>query len=278
MADLGIANQSIQDDIEYYRTRRFGHVSERWDLDQHDIDIPSLTVQVFTMNEGDSLLHPVSGTIVAGYFADVLDGYPKIRLTGGDTQVAGFEAAFRTARTSNADFFIILGFSESERTFRARARLYLARTGTLLADYSVERTGNDRIRDSLLRLGSNVNELLPIRGVLLEKRFDRGVIDLGLLHGLKEKDTLLIVKAGKVALRTDKVGFALQDADVVGKITLDAVDEAVAEGVLEKKSFYDYISVGDEVVILTDEETQKRFQEKETATTSRLLEELVDLK
>ena len=123
-----------------------------------------------------------------------------------------------------------------------------------------------------------MNELLPVRGVLLEKRFDRGVIDLGLLHGLKEKDTLLIVKAGKVALRTDKVGFALQDADVVGKITLDAIDEAVAEGVLEKKSFYDYISVGDEVMILPDEETQKRFQEKETATTSRLLEELVDLK
>jgi tetratricopeptide (TPR) repeat protein len=276
LKDLGLADRNIQDDIDYYKMQTFGKVSAKWNLDQHDIDIRSLSLQVFTLASRNSLYHPASSVIITSLFKDVLDGYGKLKILEANPSVGSFEEAFRTARTAKADFFILLNFGESERTFGAGAGLYLSKTGTLLAGLSVERTGNNRIRDALLRLGSNINEMLPVRGVLLKKEFERGVIDLGSIHGIKEKDALLVVKAGKVSLRSDAIGFAFTEADVVGQLNIDAVDEAVSEGVLVKKSFYDYVSPGDEVVFLP--KTEGKREEPTVNPASSLLMELVDLK
>jgi tetratricopeptide (TPR) repeat protein len=276
LKELGITDRGILDDIEYYRTQGYGTVSEKWNLDQHDIDMRTLSLEVFTLVPRNSLFHPASGAIIAALFSDVLDGYGKIKVIPTNPTVASFEEAFRAARTGKADFFIILNFSEGERSFYAKSRLYLSKTGTLLSELSTERTGNGRIRDSLLRLGSSINDILPVRGVLLKKEFDRGVIDLGRIHGLKEKDSLVIVKAGKVSLTSDAIGFTYAENDVVGQITLDNIDEAVAEGSLAKKTFYDYISTGDEVLFLP--KTQPTVNEASAIQGTTLLQELVDLK
>jgi tetratricopeptide (TPR) repeat protein len=280
LKDLGLADRKIEDDIAYYRTKSIGRVSEKWKIDQHDIDPRSLSLQVYTLAPRNSLIHPASAEVVARLFKDVLDGYGKLRVQDVKPLVGSFEDAFRAARAGKADFFVLLTFDEGERTFGARARLYLARTGALMADLSAERTGNDRIRDTLLKVGSTMNGLLPIKGVLLRKEFDRGVIDLGSFHGLKEKDKLVIVKAGKVSLESGKIGYQFSENDVVGEITLDGIDEAVAEGTLAKKSFYDYITTGDEVLFLP------QVQGKTAATTSpqaaapatELLRTLLELK
>jgi tetratricopeptide (TPR) repeat protein len=280
LKDLGLADQPINDDIAYYKTKSIGRVSEKWKIDQHDLDIRSLSLQVFTLAPRHSLLHPAAAEIVARLFKDVLDGYGKLRVQEAVNPAAGFEEAFRAARTSKSDFFILLDFAETERTFGVRCRLYLSKTGALLAETSAERTGNDRVRDALLKTGSTINDVLPVRGVLLRKEFDRGVIDLGSFHGLKEKDKLVIVKAGKVRLESGAIGFTYSENDVVGEIALDGVDEAVSEGKLAKKSFYDYITTGDEVLYLPAEQGKKDDggAKPAAAPSTDLLRELLELK
>ncbi|RPJ06787.1 MAG: hypothetical protein EHM28_09390 [Spirochaetaceae bacterium] len=250
ITEKNIVDRRIQDDIEYYRTKTYGTVAEKWQLDQHNIVIKSLAVSMFYLPGRNSSLHPTSDGIVAAYFKDVLDGFDKMDVGKTEPVAANYEQAFRTARSDKSDYFLIFSFTESERSFRATCMLYLSRTGTELARFSAERTGNDRIRDTLLRVGNSLSDTLPLRGVLLKKQFDNGVIDIGRIHGLEEKKVLLIVKQGRVGLQTDKVGFTYQPGDVVGELTLTKVDEAVAEGAIAKKSFYDYAAAGDEVLYL----------------------------
>jgi tetratricopeptide (TPR) repeat protein len=284
LKDLGLADRRINDDIAYYQTKSIGRVAQKWGIDQHDLDERSLSVQIFTLAPRNSLIHPASAEIVARFFKDVLDGYGKLRVPDVNPVAGSFEEAFRAARTAKADFFILLNFDEGERTFQARARLYLAKTGSLMADLSAERTGNDRVRDALLKVGSTVNDLLPVRGTLLRKEFDRGVVDLGSFQGLKEKDKLVIVKAGRVSLESSTIGFQYSDNDVVGYLTLDGIDEAVSEGSLEKKSFYDYVTTGDEVLFLPQGEGKTLSAPTangpltEAAPASELLRALLQLK
>lgn len=243
------SDRFVLDEIEYFKSRAIGSVAEKWGIDQHNHDIRSHIISLFYTPAGNSVIHPLSDGIVAEYFRDVLDGYGKLLLEREiPLEVSSFEQAFRQARAEKSDFFLVFSFDESERAFTGQCILYLSRTGTELARFRVERTGNDRIRDALLRLGNNLNDLLPLRGVLLKKEFDTGVIDLGTIHGLKKDDVLLIVKQGRVALRTDAIGFSYNKEDVVGEITITQADEAVSEGTLKKNSFYDYITAGDEVL------------------------------
>ena len=51
-----------------------------------------------------------------------------------------------------ADYFLILRFEESERSFSAELEQYLGRTGTRVASYRAFRTGNDRVQDCLALL------------------------------------------------------------------------------------------------------------------------------
>jgi tetratricopeptide (TPR) repeat protein len=278
LKDLGLADRRITDDIAYYKTKSIGRVSQKWKIDQHDLDLRSLSIMVFTLEPRNSLLHPASAEIVARLYKDVLDGYGKLRVAETPPVVKSYEEAFRTARQGKADFFILLNFNETDRTFGARVRLYLAKTGALLADFSAERTGNDRVRDALQKTGILVNDLLPLRGILLRKEFDRGVVDLGSFHGLKEKDTLIIVKAGKVTLQSGAVAYTYAENDVVGELTLDTIDEAVSEGRLTKKSFYDYISTGDEVLFLPKNRKPRSKDELAASPATDLLRALVELK
>ncbi len=275
---LGLADRRINDDIAYYKTKSIGRVSEKWGIDQHDLDERSLSIQVFTVSPRNSLIHPASAGIVARFFHDIIDGYGKLRVRNVEPSVGSFEEAFRAAREAKDDFFVILTFDEGERTFSARCRLYLAKTGALMADLSVERTGNDRVRDALLKLGSTLNDLLPIRGVLIRKQFDRGVVDLGGFQGVKVKDTLVIVKAGKATLESGTLGYRYSENDVVGTLVVDGVDEAVSEGTLEKKSFYDYISTGDDVLFLPKGGAKEAATEPAAAPATELLRELLGLK
>jgi hypothetical protein len=111
----------------------------------------------------------------------------------------------------------------------------------------VYRTGNDRVRDSFLRICADIAARLPIRGTLIARKVDQGLIDLGSIHGVKKGDRLLIVRKGAVRLSNQGPALSWEQADVVGELTVAAVDEAVAEGTIARKGYFDLVNVGDTV-------------------------------
>ncbi len=162
--------------------------------------------------------------------------------------VTGFDEAFRAARTAGNDYFVLLGIDEADRTFSATLDLYLARTGGRIASFAVSRTGNDRVRDALMKLAAQSADQLSPRGTLLTRKFGQGVIDLGSFQGVKKDDALVIVRKGGVRLRSDGPGLLYDDSDAIGDFKVTGLDEAVSEGSVTGRGYFDYVNIGDQVV------------------------------
>ena len=248
LARLGVKDTFVQDEIERLVSGRADAVSRAWGYDQYNLERRRYTIPVFTLASNNRLLHPLASDDIARYFSSQLGRYDSIMEPDVQPGVAGFDEAFRAARSAGMDYFIVLSLDEAERSFSAMADLYLSRTGARIGSFAGFRTGNDRVRDTLLKLGGQVAGLMPARGSLLLRKFGNGLIDLGTSHGVKKGDTLIIVRQGGVRLQADGPGLAYDDKDVIGDFHVSGADEAVSEGVVTNRGYFDYINAGDQVI------------------------------
>ena len=245
---LGFKDTAVTDGIEIVDSQLLDTVAATWGLDQYALERRTYSLAAFCIPREVRELHPFAGGELAEYLKDQLRRFDTVVVPDSEPLAQSFEEAFRRARGLGADYFLILRFEESERSFSAELEQYLGRTGTRVASYRAFRTGNDRVQDCLVLLTSQLQAALPAWGRLVTREFDTGVVDLGRLDGLKAEDKLVVVKRGKVRLRNDGVGLAMDDKDIVGDFQVLHPDERVSEGTLKRKSFFDLTNPGDEVV------------------------------
>ena len=247
LARLGSKDPLVLDEVEALASERADTVSRLWGYDQYNLERRRYTIPVFTLPARNRFLHPLADEDLARSFAFQAARFDSIAVPEGRSSVAGFDEAFRGARGSGSDYFVVLGLDESERSFTATADLYLSRTGARIGSFAVFRTGNDRIRDSFQKICEQIATLLPARGTLLVRKFDQGLVDIGTFQGLKKGDVLVIVRGGSIRLDAEKPGLAYDEKDVVGDFTVTNPDEGVAEGVVAQRGYFDYVNPGDEV-------------------------------
>ena len=248
LAKLGSKDTFVSDEIERLTSTLSESVSRSWGYDQYNLDRSRYVIPVYTLAAKNRLVHPLAGEDLAKYFASILARYDSVSTPDAQPMVTGFDQAFRAARTAGNDYFVLLSLDEADRSFSATVDLYLARTGGRIASFAAFRTGNDRVRDSLMKLASEVAGLLPPRGTLLVRKFGQGAIDLGSFQGVKQGDALVIVRKGGVRLRSDGPGLAYDDRDVIGDFKVTGLDEAVSEGSVTGRGYFDYVNAGDQVV------------------------------
>lgn len=248
LAKLGSRDTFVSDEIERLTSALSESVSRSWGYDQYNLDRSRYTIPVYTLSNGSRLAHPMAGDDLGRYFAALLARYDSIATPDVPPLVTGFDQAFRAARTAGNDYFALLTLDEADRSFSATVDLYLARTGGRIASFAAFRTGNDRVRDSLMKLASEVAGILAPRGTLLVRKFGQGAVDLGSFQGVKQGDAMVIVRKGGVRLRPDGPGLAYDDRDVIGDFKVAGLDEAVSEGSVTGRGYFDYVNAGDQVV------------------------------
>jgi tetratricopeptide (TPR) repeat protein len=248
LAKLGSKDTFVLDEIERLNSLLSESVSRSWGYDQYNLDRSRYAIPVYTLTSGNRLVHSLVGDDLARYFASLLGRFDGIVAPDVPPSVTGFDQAFRAARTAGNDYFALLAIDESDRSFSATVDLYLARTGGRIASFASFRTGNDRVRDSLMKLAAQVADLLPPKGSLLTRKFGQGVVDLGAFQGVKKDDALVIVRKGRVQLRTDGPGLAYDDKDVLGDFKVTGLDEALSEGAVAGRGYFDYVNIGDQVL------------------------------
>jgi hypothetical protein len=248
LSSLGVKDALVDDEIEAFTSDLADSVSAHWGYDQYNIERRRYLLSVFTIPDRNRLLHVMASEDLAGFSASQLARSDAVNLSEGSRTTRSFEDAFRAARETGADYFILFRFEESERSFTAYADVYLARTGARVGSFSAFRTGNDRVRDSLSKLCEQIGGLLPPRGTIIARRFDVGLIDLGTFHGIKNGERLVIVRKGKVRLKSDGAGLDYDPGDLLGEFAVTASDEAVSEGSIVRSGYFDFINQGDEVL------------------------------
>ncbi len=261
---MGYTDNIIQDALETTRNERHGQVSVEWGIDQYNIEKDKLELGVYTLVPANREMHPTAGEISSHYFIDMLQKEERFNIVNREIAINSFDQAFRGSRELDADYFIILRCQESERSFSIGADLFLGRTGARLNTMHIFRTANNRVRNAFLVLVSEVEELLPLQARLLTREFDRGVIDLGRLNGVKEEDNFIIIKKGKLILKNDSIGYLFAENDVLGEFTVTRSDENLSEGIITKKSFFDRINQGD-ILIAAPLAGESGTEEKEEA-------------
>jgi len=110
------------------------------------------------------------------------------------------------------------------------------------------RTGVDRLRNASRGIADQLGASLPFRGKLVFRKAAQGLIDKGKADGVKEGDIYDVVKKGRPQTANQGIGLFYQPDDLVGKMTIESVDEEIASGTLTRSGFFDRIEAGDEVI------------------------------
>jgi tetratricopeptide (TPR) repeat protein len=245
---LGVKDTFVKDEVEGLTSDLADTLSRSWGYDQYNLERTRYAIPVYTLPARNRLLHPLASEDAARYFSSLLGRWDSISVPHAISAVDGFDQAFRAARAAGTDYFAVLGIDETDRSFSASVDLYLARTGGRIASFAAFRTGNDRVRDSFMKLAGQVAELLAPRGKLLVRKFDQGLVDIGTFQGVKKGDKMVIVRQGGLRLQADGPGLSYDEKDVVGDFIVTATDEGVAVGTVSGRGYFDYVNAGDQVV------------------------------
>lgn len=249
----GAKDTDIKDNIEIYTNLLDEEVSRTWKVDQFILQRSKFSFSLFYTDTTASADHYGGDEAEAILFQSLLLGFENLDVSRPKTS-NGFSDMYRSARESGSDYFLELSVTEMSRAFDITVNLYHAGTGRLLSTFHTYRTGNNRLQDGLLSIATSVSASLPLRGTLLQKKFDTGLIDLGGIDGIKKGDVLSIVKKGSLQLAKDAVGLSYPDESLVGTFTVTRVDDLISEGTLAKNGFFDLINPGDSLIMKPKEE------------------------
>jgi tetratricopeptide (TPR) repeat protein len=249
LQDQGAADRSLVDAVEAYRSLLSGALFQRWKVDPFEIDGRHWNVAVFSLAGQSSYRHVDAGAVAAAYMRDILVHDRSIVPLNLELRQPSFAAAFRAAREAGADYFMIVTAMENERDISLKGELFVARTGASAGNFYTYRTGVDRLRNASRGMVDQLGAAFPFRGKLLQRQQAQGLIDKGKVDGVKAGAVYDVVKKDRFQLVHEGIGLLYADEDIVGKITIDKVDEEVASGILARNGFFDRIEAGDEVIL-----------------------------
>ncbi|MDR2136013.1 MAG: tetratricopeptide repeat protein, partial [Treponema sp.] len=252
--DQGQADRSLNDAVETYSSLLSDALFRRWQVDPVEISKAHWNVAVFSVAAQSSYSHADAALALSSLVREILIHDRNIAPADLEIAQPSFSQAFRTAREAGADYFLLVSVAEGERDLSLRGELFVARTGAPAGDFSVFRTGEDRVRNAARSLAERLGASLPLRGELAGRRQAQGLIDKGRSDGITSGMTFDVVPKDRVEILNEGIGLSYLAGDVVGSFTVDTVDEEVAAGTLSRAGFFDRISVGDWLILRNEEQ------------------------
>ena len=244
IAKNGNPGTDITDEIEIYESILQDNVSTRWGVNQFEIEKPLFKIMLFGLHEDFSRKYYNSGFYINRYLNNILKGNERIDVLN-NVETDNFSQAFNMARRNGTDYFIQLIPELSRDSFRVDVKVYLSSTGTLIKTFTVFRTGNRRVSSAMAITGSTIEDLIPLRGTIIQRNFDRVLLDIGSAENV-EKGTVFYITKPQNRLTVDKnFNFRIDMENINGEITVDNVDDLVSEGTVKKYDFFDLIAPGD---------------------------------
>ena len=255
-------DKDLADEVEIYQSIISDTVSERWGIDQFLIEVPKYNIELFlsqssipynTFNEG---LH------LGYYLVHTLHGYENIE-SNFNVHPSDFSSAFRTAREKGSDYFLMFDFRDTKRFFSAEVKIYHSGTGSLLMKIPIFRTGNKKISSSLQILSRTLSEALPKWSEIIERKFNRVLLNVGNIQGTTPGDIFLVIRKEDFNLKKDNIGLVYNSELFLGEVEITKTDDLISEGILKKYHFFDLINPGDYLIKKTESmdfaENEKNF-------------------
>ncbi|MBQ9909545.1 MAG: tetratricopeptide repeat protein [Treponema sp.] len=243
------SQKKVSDTIEAYESLMKYSLAAKWNVDPFYLDKTRWHIGLYYTKSPVQLLHCDAEEIAAGMCADIFSGIASTSVALENRAVSGYGEAYRLARKSNMDYFVILSIDETEREVTLGATVYSARTGTETTKFSSFRTGNDKFASVLRAFRHDLLAMLPVRGKILQRSVNDILLDLGTVEGMKKDVVLDVIKAGTITTSDKGLGVTFEEKNHLGTIKINRTGEEISQGTLEQNGFYDRVNVGDEVLV-----------------------------
>ena len=243
------SQKKVSDTIEAYESLMKYSLAAKWNVDPFYLDKTRWHIGLYYTKSPVQLLHCDAEEIAAGMCADIFSGIASTSVALENRAVSGYGEAYRLARKSNMDYFVILSIDETEREVTLGATVYSARTGTETTKFSSFRTGNDKFASVLRAFRHDLLAMLPVRGKILQRSVNDILLDLGTVEGMKKDVVLDVIKAGTITTSDKGLGVTFEEKNHHGTIKINRTGEEISQGTLEQNGFYDRVNVGDEVLV-----------------------------
>lgn len=248
MQDLGLADRAVNDAVEAYDSLLADALHRRMRVDLASQTSRHWKIAVFSVASQSAYNHVDASSVAAAYLKDLFSHDGNIAAMDVELRQSSFSSAFRTARVSGADYFLILSVGESGRDLSLKGELFVGRTGSPAGTYASFRTGPDRLRNGGRLIAEQLSAALPFRATLIQRRAGLGLMNKGKADGIQPGAVFELVRKGALQVRSEGIGLAYDPADVVGSFTVGEVDELISSGTLSRSGFFDRIAAGDELV------------------------------
>ena len=113
---------------------------------------------------------------------------------------------------------------------------------------------NEKLFNTAFSIAGEINRAVPLRGLIVRMSGDRALINIGTVHGARERMEFLIFRERGLQ-RDPETGEYSYDPDIsLGKLTLSSTDETVSEGTYEFYGMHNRVNVYDSVILAEKED------------------------
>jgi tetratricopeptide (TPR) repeat protein len=249
LKEQGKTDTPLNDAIEAYASLLSNALFKQWNVNPVELAERHWKVAVFSLEGQSSFVHADAGEVAASVIKDLLNHDRNITPANLQLRQSSFSQAFRQARESGADYFMLVSVTENERDISIKGELFTSRTGSPAAAFYTYRTGTGRLRDASKGIAEQLSAALPFRGRLLFRKQGQALINKGKADGVKPNAVYDVVKKGRPQIANEGIALLYSADELVGKLTITNVDEEIASGTLARVGFFDRIEAGDEVVL-----------------------------
>ena len=239
----------VADTIEAYKSLLSDNLASRWGVEPFYLDKKRWNIGLYPYGTPPQLLHADASVVAVRSIASYFQGTATINAQAYP-ETASYSEAFRHARNAGQDYFVLLEFQETERELLLKASVFSGRNGTEVDSINIYRTGNDRLAGALRRLCNTVSNMMPTRGLIIDRNAEDVLVDLGSTDGMVKGNVLTVIKAGQIKTPDNTIGLEYADTDILGTITLTEVSESVSQGRYTRGGFFDRMNIKDEVIII----------------------------
>lgn len=245
----GRATQAVLDELEMEEYRPVTSVARDWKAAYGQLG-GTIKVVIATLPGQDKV--PFGATEhLQSAFSNYLDRYTRLEVVDIG-EVANISDAWREARKLDSNFFTVLTYVDGERDFYSGYELYLTSTSALVGKYSLTRVSASRVDSIFDSLSAQLNQLIPMKATMVQRREYLGLISLGKIHGIKPGDEFIIIRSQKSRFSNKIPYYEYKSSDNLGRFKVTRVDEFVSEGQIVPKTRPDTVAREDELFLIKD--------------------------
>lgn len=247
LRDQGNNSREVADAIEMYSNMIAGSVSDRWSINQFDLERASVEVQLFVLPGRTGLYN--TDRFLPYIVMDNLSNIQSVGFSNPPVAVDSHQEALQLARSGSSEYYIVLEPLVDGSTVRLGLTVAVSRTGVRISDSWVLREGAHSFSRALSVIQENLTDLMPVIARIVERRFRNAVIDRGALDGISIGDEIPIHPAQTPVARNDSPGLLLPEQEQLAIFIVEELDDRISAGRITQGGFFDRVNPGDYAII-----------------------------